>query len=389
MAIPNKDKSEPQSAAVKMNKSIPFIDLKRFEPGFKKDVKARFSKIINTAQFIGGREVLELESRLQEMLSVRHAITCANGTDALQLALRALNIGRGDLVILPNSTFWATFEAVVNVGADPMTIDISPVDSAVDHQLLESAILNFKPKAIILVHLYGFGSEKLQEIRAICTKYKIPLLEDGAQSFGTIYKNKSIYTDALISTTSFYPAKVLGGSGDGGAVFTNNTILAEKVRSLSNHGRKAHYEYNDAGWNSRLDALQAAFLNISLNYISQRISSRRETALQYKKELEKIDIKILSASDDYIDNGYCNVCVIDSETQKNKIEAHLKESNIGFGNIYPSTISSQLGAKNHSKGHYGGNNAEILCKSIINLPLFPYMQKSEISKVVKAIKEAS
>lgn len=368
-----------------MINNVPFIDLKRFEPGFHEQLMAKYASMTSNAQFIGGAEVAELERRLQDAVAVRHAVTCANGTDALQLALRALGVGRGDVVLVPNVTFWATYEAVVNVGADPVTVDASLDDGGVAFDALELALVQAKPKAVIIAHLYGWGSQRLAEIRELCRNHGVPLLEDGAQCYGVTYQEQPIYKGAQISTTSFYPAKVLGGAGDGGAVFTDDDSLADKVRCLSNHGRTAHYGYGDVGWNSRLDALQAAFLNLSMNYIDQRIASRREAAKMYQKILPALGIEIMLPAADYVENGYCNVCLIRSTEKKRALEMALRDAGIGFGNIYPGVMSSQAGAHGYSLGHYGGREGEVLCASVLNLPLFPYMTAAELDRVIAVV----
>ena len=365
---------------------VPFIDLKRFESGFLDAVNAQFASMTTNAQFIGGDEVSRLESHLQKLLGVRFAVSCANGTDALQLALRALGVGRGDTVLVPNVTFWATFEAVVNVGADPVTLDADLSDGGVSLAALEEAVVRLKPKAAIIAHLYGWGTARLEEIRTLCKAQNVLLLEDGAQCFGVTFRGAPIYQGALISTTSFYPAKVLGGAGDGGAVFTDDGELAERVRRLGNHGRTAHYGYGDVGWNSRLDSLQAAFLNFSLDYIDQRIASRRSAAAYYQTYLSDLGVEVMLPPADYQENGYCNVCLFRDPEQKAALELGLKAEGIGFGNIYPGVMSRQPGASGVNKGHFGGDAAETLCASVLNLPLFPYMTLAELERVVGVVR---
>lgn len=341
------------------------------------------------AQFIGGEEIAKLETRLQSLLGVGFAVSCANGTDALQLALRALGVGRGDTVLVPNVTFWATFEAVVNVGADPATLDADLSDGGVSLTALEEAIDRLKPKAAILAHLYGWGTARLAEIRALCKARGVLLLEDGAQCFGATFQGEPIYKGALISTTSFYPAKVLGAAGDGGAVFTDDPELADRVRRLSNHGRTTHYGYGLLGWNSRLDSLQAAFLNLSLDHIEQRIASRRSSAKFYQSHLPKIGMEVMLPPVGYEENGYCNVCLVRDLDQKAVMEAKLKAEGIGFGNIYPGVMSLQPGAMGVSKGHFGGAAGEVLCASVLNLPLFPYMTPSELERVLEVVRSVA
>lgn len=338
-----------------------------------------------SAQFISGAEVATLENRLQEYLQVAHAVTCANGTDALQLALRAIGVGEGDVVLVPNVTFWATFEAVVNVGGKPVTVDADLSDGGVCFEAFAQAIREERPKAALVAHLYGWGSAKLLDLRKLCREHGVVLVEDGAQAYGVHYEGEPIYKGAQISTTSFYPAKVLGGAGDGGAVFTDDADLAERVRRLSNHGRTAHYGYGDVGWNSRLDSLQAAFLNLSLDHIGARIASRRQAVTFYRGELPRLGIELMNAPAGYQENGYCNVCLVSDPARKTALEAALKAEGIGFGNIYPSVMSSQPGASAYLKGHYGGQVGEQLCASVLNLPLFPYMTETELQRVVDVI----
>jgi UDP-2-acetamido-2-deoxy-ribo-hexuluronate aminotransferase len=345
----------------------------------------KFHSMTLNAQFIGGAEVAVLETRLQTELQVAHAVTCANGTDALQLALRAAGVGEGDVVLVPNVTFWATFEAVVNVGARPVTIDADLADGGVCFDAFEQAIRETKPKAALVAHLYGWGTVRLLDLRKLCRENGVVLVEDGAQSFGARYLGKPLYEGAHISTTSFYPAKVLGAAGDGGAVFTDDAELADKVRRLGNHGRTAHYGYGDVGWNSRLDSLQAAFLNLSLDHIEARIASRREAVAFYQKHLSATGIQLMSAPAGYDENGYCNVCLVPDAALKADLEASLKAEGIGFGNIYPSVMSSQPGAAAFTKGHFGGQVGEQLCASVLNLPLFPYMTEAELQRVVEVV----
>lgn len=364
---------------------VPFIDITRMEDGFQERWLSTVAKMTEKAQFIGGTVVSALEARLAEKVGLTHAISCANGTDAIQLALRALGVGRGDAVLVPNMTFWATFEAVVNVNAEPVTVDVSLGDGGVDIDAFEQALQSARPKAAIIAHLYGWGSAQLDALRALCMRHNVHLVEDGAQSFGVTWKGRPIYAGAQIATTSFYPAKVLGAAGDGGAVFTNDAALADRVRMLANHGRTAHYGYGDVGWNSRLDSLQAAFLDISLDYLDARIASRRQSADFYRTHLSASKLAVMNAPAGYEENGYCNVILVADAEYKARVESALKDNGIGFGNIYPGPMATQPGAKAYLKGHYGGEAAAQLCAQVLNLPLFPYMTQSELNHVLDVL----
>jgi dTDP-4-amino-4,6-dideoxygalactose transaminase len=347
----------------------------------------KFHSMTTNAQFIGGQEVVELEKRLQNELEVTHAITCANGTDAIQLALRAVGVTEGDTVLVPNVTFWATFEAVVNVGASPVTVDADIADGGVCFEAFSQAIREARPKAAVIAHLYGWGSARLDDLRKLCQEQGVILVEDGAQAFGVRYQDEAIFKGAYVSTTSFYPAKVLGGAGDGGAVLTQDAELAEKVRRLGNHGRTAHYGYGDVGWNSRLDSMQAAYLNLSLDYIAKRIASRLDAVTFYRNNLPKIGVQLMDAPKQYSENGYCNVCLIHDDKLKRALETSLNTKGIGFGNIYPSVMSRQPGAEPYLRGHFGNQIGERLCSSVLNLPLFPYMTEAELQRVIKVVGE--
>ncbi|MFN5540333.1 MAG: DegT/DnrJ/EryC1/StrS family aminotransferase, partial [Candidatus Melainabacteria bacterium] len=221
-------------------KKIPFISL-RTEPGFDEAVEARWQKALHNSQFIAGPATKELESKILDYTQANNFIPCANGTDAIQLALRAVGIGQGDSVLLPDFTFWATYEAIINVGATPIMVDVSSQDYQMDFDLFLEAVQKFKPKAAILVHLYGWCSSRLNEFRAYCSKEKIFLIEDGAQSIGSLFEGERIFQSAFLATTSFYPAKVLGAAGDAGGIFCQDKAIAEKCVQLGNHGRSSHY----------------------------------------------------------------------------------------------------------------------------------------------------
>ena len=367
---------------------VPFIDIARYETGFQQQWLDKVAAMSAAAQFIGGSEVSILEDRLKSALDVQYAVGCANGTDALQLGLRALGVGAGDVVLVPNATFWATFEAVVNVGGVPITVDIDLKDGGIDLQAFEDAVKAEQPKAAVVAHLYGWGTSRIHALRALCLQYGVQLLEDGAQCFGVTYQGESLLKGALIATTSFYPAKGLGAAGDAGAVFTDDPALAERARRLGNHGRTAHYGYGDVGWNSRLDALQAAFLNLSMDYIDARIQSRRNSADVYRRRLPGAGLTPMNPPQGYVENGYCNVCLIPDASQKGCLEGLLKARSIGFANIYPGAMSVQGGAAKYLKRHYGGTNAETFSKAVLNLPLFAYMSEGELDCVIDAVQDA-
>lgn len=367
--------------------TVPFIDLKRFEDGFVDSFAEKVRTLTANTSFVGGAEVQSLEEMLCQENQVRYAVGCANGTDALQLALRAVGVKPGDTVLIPDLTFWATFEAVVNAGGQPVTVDVSAEDLQMDYSLFVKAVEQYRPAAAVLVHLYGWASAQLNDFRTFCREKGIPLVEDGAQCYGVQVNGSPIYAGAHISTISFYPAKTFGAAGDGGAVLTDDEALAQKVRSLGNHGREQHYAHGSVGWNSRMDAFQAAYLNLSHPHFAARLASRRRIAARYHEALPEIGWKCVLPPAGIQENGYLNVTLHDPASRAS-VEAHLKSAGIGFGIVYPGAISDQKGAENHLKGRVGGDVARTISASVLNLPLFPYMTEEEQEEVLGQCRKA-
>jgi dTDP-4-amino-4,6-dideoxygalactose transaminase len=364
---------------------VPFITLNRFEAGFKENFLGGVATLFEKTQFVGGPVVGELEAGLAAQTKSKYAIGCANGTDAIQIALRAVGVEKNDKVLVPDMTFWATFEAVVNVGANPVTIDVARKTCHWDIETFKKAVTEFKPKAAIMVHLYGWASPDTMEIRKFAKDNNVLLIEDGAQCYGTEMNGESILGSALISTTSFYPAKVLGASGDAGAIFTNDEELSKTCRILINHGRTDHYSHGLIGWNSRIGAYESLFLKLSLEHIEARLESRRNAVKYYAEALQGLPFKPAIADSKVKENGYCAVGFIDPDLRPALIES-LKKANIGFGTIYPGAMSMQSGAKAHLAGKIDNGNAHYVSQSVLNLPCFAYITKEELEYVCKTVR---
>jgi UDP-2-acetamido-2-deoxy-ribo-hexuluronate aminotransferase len=365
---------------------VPFITLNRFEKGFRENFLGGVANLFEKTQFVGGPVIAELENELASKVKSKFAIGCANGTDAIQIALRAVGVEKNDKVLVPDMTFWATFEAVVNVGANPITVDVNRETCHWDLETFKKAVSEFKPKAAIMVHLYGWASPDTLEIRKFAKDSGVLLIEDGAQCFGTEINNESVLGSALISTTSFYPAKVLGASGDAGAIFTNDESLNKTCRILINHGRTDHYSHGLIGWNSRIGAYEALFLKLSLEHIEARLESRRSAARYYAEALQGLPFKPVLASPLVKENGYCAVGMIDPKERPALIET-LKKANIGFGTIYPGAMSLQAGAKGHLVGSIDYGNAHYISEAVLNLPCFAYITKEELEYVCSTVKK--
>lgn len=364
---------------------VPFIALNRFEDGFKKRFLAGVSELVNNTQFVGGPQVTTLEQTLAEKSQADYVVGCANGTDAIQIALRAVGVERGDNVLLPDMTFWATFEAVINAGANPITVDVNRQTCHWDIETFKQAVDQYKPKAAILVHLYGWASPDTAAIRAYARENGVLLIEDCAQCFGTLYDQQSVLGTALIATTSFYPAKVLGASGDAGAIFTNNEALANTARVLCNHGRTDHYSHGLVGWNSRIGSYESLFLNLSLEHLEARLDSRITAVNYYKEQLTGLPLEVVTAADRVTENGYCAVSMVPPDLRESLIHT-LKEANIGFGTIYPGAMSDQSGGAPFLAGKIDHGNADYISKSVLNLPCFAYISEPELEYVVRIVK---
>ena len=321
---------------------VPFIDLRPYVnlvrthgSAFVDDVEA----LLDTRDFIGSyssETVRRFETALATKLGVSHVVGCANGTDALQLALRAAGIERGHRVAIPNLTFWATYEAVVNVGATPVLLDIDPVDKQMSYTEFVTAHGRRHFDAAILVHLLGWCSERLADFRLFCRDHRITLIEDGAQAFGVEYDGQSVFADADAATLSFHPAKVLGGIGDGGAVICRTERMANRVRLYANHGRLSHFDHGAIGCNSRLDAIHAAWLLRALGVIDDVIADRRVTLKEYGST---------RPSSRVVGNGYLDVRYTSDSATATEFVERMKAVDVGISRAYPKTIADQIAAR--------------------------------------------
>lgn len=365
---------------------VPFIDILRYEKNFYETVTAKTAELIKNGHFVGGPVVAEFESALKNYTQTAFALGCANGTDAIQLALRAAGVEKNDKVLLPDMTFWATFEAVVNVGAVPYTLDVSRETLHLTLASVKEGVEKFKPKAIILVHLYGWACPETLEIRQYCKEQNVLLIEDCAQAIGTKIKGESLLKNAHVATTSFYPAKVLGASGDAGGVFATEEKIATTTKILINHGRTGHYDHGLIGWNSRLGAYEAAFMVEALKHLDAKLESRRSTCEQYRTKIKNPALNFLSPGKDVWENGYLSVALMTPETRPAFIE-YLKANDIGYGTVYPGAMSAQPGSTAHIGGKISHGHAEWISKSIINLPCFAYMTQQEVDYVIEKVNQ--
>ncbi len=377
---------------------VPFCDLARLTREISPAVLDDWTAQLWRADFIEGESVATLERTLETRLSVPHVVACGNGTDALILGLRALGVGPGGLVAIPALTFWATYEAVIAVGAKALLIDID-ADGQLDFDQLRAARAEHSVDAVVLVHLLGWCSSRLAAIRDFCASEAIPLLEDGAQAFGVeteqtrvaafgIEAGNPVFAKATVGTLSFYPSKVLGGAGDGGAITCQSEAVANDLRSLRNHGRAAMYEHDRVGMNSRLGSLQASYLLRALAASEMVLASRRETVAFYHNALNsKRGLTVHMPPPGVQGNGYLAV-VTSTNLYGNELVSALHQRDIGTGRIYPSTIADQAGARDVVA--YGDLPASReFCRRVVNLPVFFGITQAEREAVVSAVLDAA
>lgn len=370
-----------------------FRDLHAQYDANKETIDKAISDVISSTHFIGGEQVGELESRLADYVGVKHCISCANGTDALQLALMAWNIGEGDAVFVPDFTFFSSAEAVPCVGATPVfvdvrkdtfNIDVSSLEGAIEAVIKEGRLI---PKAVVAVDLFGQPAEH-EAIRKVADKYNLFVLEDGAQGFGGRIGDKLVCSFGDISTTSFFPAKPLGCYGDGGAIFTDNDDWADVLRSLKVHGKGSNkYDNIRIGMNSRLDTLQAAILLAKLDsFINFEIDAVNKVAEEYSCHLaDKVETP--TVLDGYVSSWAQYTIKLSDKEHRDELQNRLKAAGIPSMVYYPKALHKQEAFANCKIYGDGFVNTEILCDTVLSLPMHPYMEMEDLKKVIDTILE--
>ncbi len=373
-----------------MNKSpIPFIDLKTQRDRISESLTVAINKVIDHAGFIMGPEVSELEDKLASYCGVEHAITCSSGTDALFLLLLAKNIGPGCVVFAPAFTFVAAIEASVLLGATPFFVDVSPDSYNMDPESLKDSILEarkmgLKPAAIVAVDLYGQPAD-YRNIEPLAKEENIYLIEDAAQSFGASLDGARTGTFGDAAGTSFFPAKPLGCYGDGGAVFTDDSSLAQTVRQLRSHGQaKGKYNHVNIGMTARLDTIQAAVLLEKLKIFDDELEKRESVAKRYTDSLRdvcktpELAPNVVSAWAQY------TIQVKDRE----HLIAMLSETGIPTAVHYPRPVHHQLPYTEYPRAPNGLAVSEKLCDQVLSLPMHPYLDHDCQDRIIASVRSA-
>jgi UDP-2-acetamido-2-deoxy-ribo-hexuluronate aminotransferase len=364
-----------------------FKGIKKQYIKYRKEIDYAIKKIIVGDSLINGKEVDLLEKNLKEYIGIKNCISCASGTDALLLVLMAWNIKKGDAVFVPNFTFISTAEVVSFLGATPIFVDVNRGTFNIDKQKLEETIKEVKKesklklRAIIPVDLFGLPAD-YKEIELIAKKYNLLVLEDGAQSFGAKIKNKKTGSFGDVAITSFYPHKSLGCYGDGGAIFTEDIKLAEKIRMLKNHGAKKDQRYLLSGINSRIDTIQASILNFKLSIFEKEISIIDKIKEKYDKNLLGI-VGLQKSPDGYKSSNSQYSILLKNRKQRDLIQLKLKIKKIPTKVYYKKPLNEQPVFKKYcyKKLPISKNISE----RILSLPIHPYMEEFEINNILTTI----
>lgn len=356
-----------------------FIDLKTQYARLKAEIDAGIQGVLDHGQYILGPEVAELEEKLATYTGAKYCITCANGTDALQIAQMALGIGVGDEVITPGFTYIATAETVALLGAKPVYVDVDPKTYNLDVTKLEAAITP-KTKAIIPVSLYGQCAD-FDAINSIAQKYNIPVIEDAAQSFGATYKGRKSCNLSTIACTSFFPSKPLGCYGDGGAIFTNDEELAKVIRQIARHGQDRRYHHIRVGVNSRLDTLQAAILLPKLAVLDEEIRARQKVADTYTRLFNEISISTTPFIESHNQCAWAQYTI--QVENRAEVQAKLQAQGIPTAVHYPIPLNKQPAVADRTVVLPVG---DAIAERVMSLPMHPYLEQEEQVEIIQSLK---
>lgn len=369
-------------------KPLQMVDTKTQYLKIKEDIDAGISQVLDTAAYINGKPVHDFAKNLAAYLGVKYAIPCANGTDALQIAMMALDLQPGDEVITPSFTYIATTEVIALLRLSPVFADADKATFCIDAEAVRKAITP-KTKAIVPVHLYGQAAN-MEEIMAIAKEHNLFVIEDNAQAIGCDYTFsdgtvKKTGTIGTIGTTSFYPSKNLGAFGDGGAMFTNDDALAEKLKMIANHGQKVRYYHDMVGCNSRLDSIQAAILDVKLRHLDEYIAARQKAAAFYDKAFGGNNKITNPAVADFTNHVYHQYTLTLNDVDRDELSKYLLSQKIPSMIYYPVPVHRQKVFE-----RLGGNNFDLpvtdwLTQRVISLPIHTELEEEQLQYVAQHV----
>ncbi len=359
--------------------NIPFVDLEAQYQSIRDEIDGAIAKVLATKQFIGGPEIRDFEQSFAATMQLSHVVACANGTDALELALEALDIGVGDEVLVPSLTWISSAEAVSRVGATPIFVDILEREYTID-PVQAAACITPQTKAMIPVHLYGLPA-RMSELKELALKNDLKIIEDAAQAHLAAIDRQMVGQLGDVITFSFYPGKNLGAYGDAGAVGTNDSKLAEKIQKLSNHGQLKKHQHEVVGRNSRMDVVQAAILNAKLPHLEGWTQAREQVAGWYGKYLPP------AVQAPEVPDGFRHVyhLFVVQVNQRDALMAHLTAAQIGCSIHYPYPLPL---VPAYTSLHQTGQHrvAEKVCSRIVSLPMYPEMKEKQVRAVCESIR---
>lgn len=358
-----------------------FIDLKSQQARIRDSIDRRLAALLDHGQYILGPEVTEMEHSLAAYVGVAHCVSAASGTDALLLALMALDIGPGDEVITSPFSFIATAEVIALVGATPVFVDVDPVSYNLDPGRLEAAIGD-RTRAIMPVSLFGLCAD-MDAINAIAARHRVPVIEDAAQSFGATYHDRRSCGLSLIGCTSFFPAKPLGCYGDGGACFTNDTDIALRLKELRNHGQDRQYHHPRIGINGRMDGMQAAVILAKMEIFDDEVAARARIGARYSELLQDSACVTPAIADGYTSVYAQYTLQVDN---RDAVRKALQDAGIPSAVYYPITLDQQpaLAGRSRISGDLGVAHA--LQEKVMSLPMHPYLDDATQDQVVAALR---
>ncbi|MFN6083302.1 MAG: DegT/DnrJ/EryC1/StrS family aminotransferase [Fluviicola sp.] len=370
-------------------RKIEMVDLVSQYQAIKTEINQSIDEVLKSAQFIGGNAVNSFQKSFESYLNVKHVIPCANGTDALQIAMMALGLKPGDEVITPSFTYIATTEVIALLNLKPVFVDVLPDTFCIDPSKIEAAI-TAKNKAIVPVHLYGQAAE-MEAIMKIAKKHNLFVVEDNAQAIGSDYyfsdgTKAKLGTIGDIGCTSFFPSKNLGCYGDGGAMYTNNSDLAEQLKMVANHGQKEKYKHDIVGCNSRLDGIQAAVLNVKLPLLDTYIEKRIAVADFYDKELSKskhVKIPFRSSISKHVFHQY--TVQLSDELNRDELQVYLQSKQIPSMIYYPQPAHKQGMFASFNLGDLDLPVTEDLTKRVISFPIHTEMDEEQLTFITSEI----
>ena len=371
-------------------KPLQMVDLKQQYLKIKPEIDAALLNVLDSSVFIGGNQVTGFADMLSKYLDIKYTITCANGTDALQIAMMALDLHPGDEVITPSFTYIATTEVIALLKLKPVFVDVDKSTFCIDPEAIKKAITP-KTKAIVPVHLYGHTAN-MEAIMEIAKEHNLFVIEDNAQAIGGDYifkdgTKKKSGTIGTIGTTSFFPSKNLGCYGDGGAIFTNDDALAEKLKMIANHGQKIRYYHEMVGCNSRLDAMQAAILNVKLPLLDEYIAARRKAADFYDKAFAnnpKVTTPFRANNSNHVFHQYT---LILNNVDRDGLKDFLEENNIPSMIYYPVPAHRQKMFEALGGGDYNLPVTDWLTERVISLPIHTELEEEQQTVIVNKVLE--